>query len=135
MAFPVLSSITYITGFGAPTLILNQTSLDGNIEFPEVPHEGFLSYPKRNRHVIFRGDLNHGVSHTLSMDDNSEQRVTLLVNWWARKPMEPNCLVMTDHLATKHGFNYPEKVEKVSCPVISSVRGVLAALNAGFCRC
>jgi len=112
MRFPIISTITYLTDAGAPTLILNQTSLDGSIEFPEVPHEGFLSYPKQNRHVVFRGDLNHGVSKTLSLSDNSEERITLLVNWWTDSPMAPNCMTIPDSLATKIGFNYPEKVAK-----------------------
>ena len=60
MKYPIVATITYLTDTGAPTLILNQTSLDGNIEYPPVPHEGVLSYPKKNRHVTFRGDLNHG---------------------------------------------------------------------------
>ena len=85
MSFPIISTITYLTDVGAPTLILNQTSLDGSTDFPDVPHEGFLSYPKKNRHVMFRGDLNHGVSKTLSLDENSDNRVTLLVNWWLEK--------------------------------------------------
>ncbi|GMH83757.1 hypothetical protein TrST_g4906 [Triparma strigata] len=114
MSFPIISTITYLTDAGAPTLILNQTSLDGSQEFPEVPHEGFLSYPKANRHVLFRGDLNHGVSKTLSLDeDQPNSRVTLLVNWWTKKPMEPNCMVFTDEIAKKSGFVYPDKVAKV----------------------
>mmetsp|Transcript_26104 Transcript_26104/g.49345 ORF Transcript_26104/g.49345 Transcript_26104/m.49345 type:complete len:405 (-) Transcript_26104:72-1286(-) len=114
MSFPIISTITYLTDAGAPTLILNQTSLDGSQEFPEVPHEGFLSYPKANRHVLFRGDLNHGVSKTLSLDeDQPNSRVTLLVNWWTRKPMEPNCMEFTDEIAKKSGFVYPDKVAKV----------------------
>mmetsp|Transcript_5198 Transcript_5198/g.10995 ORF Transcript_5198/g.10995 Transcript_5198/m.10995 type:complete len:486 (-) Transcript_5198:62-1519(-) len=112
MSFPIISTITYLTDVGAPTLILNQTSLDGSTDFPEVPHEGFLSYPKKNRHVMFRGDLNHGVSKTLSLDENSDSRVTLLINWWVEKPMEPNCMTLSDTLATKIDFNYPEKVAK-----------------------
>ncbi|GMI33472.1 hypothetical protein TeGR_g12473 [Tetraparma gracilis] len=113
MRFPIVSTITYLTDSGAPTLILNQTSLDGSIEYPEVPHEGFLSYPKTNRHVTFRGDLNHGVASTLSLSSSSEERVTLLVNWWVSSPMAPNCQTIPDGLATKIGFNYPEKVDKI----------------------
>ena len=111
MRYPILSTITYLTNFGAPTLILNQTSLDGSIEFPEVPHEGFLSFPKASRHVIFRGDLNHGVSSSQSLDKKSDERVTLLVNWWTTKPMEPNCHIITDANAKKLKLYYPDKVQ------------------------
>ncbi|GMH55409.1 hypothetical protein TrRE_jg11814 [Triparma retinervis] len=130
MSFPVLSTITYLTDVGAPTLILNQTSLDGSVEYPEVPSEGFLSYPKKNRHVIFRGDLNHGVSKTLSLDEEGSERVTLLVNWWISKPLEPNCMVLTDDLATEIGLNYPSEVAS-HLSSAGSVSGSQSPVNSG----
>ena len=47
MKLPLVSTVTYLTNIGAPTLILNQTTIDGNEEVPEVPEEGYLSYPKK----------------------------------------------------------------------------------------
>ena len=44
MSFPVLSTVTYLDDIGAPTLILNQTTLDGNGENPLIPEYGTLVY-------------------------------------------------------------------------------------------
>ena len=62
MSYPVLSTITYLDDVGAPTLILNQTLKEDHEtgaaeDDPLVPEYGTLVYPKRGRHVIFRGDL------------------------------------------------------------------------------
>jgi hypothetical protein len=54
MRFPMRGTITYLTDYGAPTVILNQTTVDGNVENPVIPHTGYIAYPKKNRHVIFR---------------------------------------------------------------------------------
>jgi len=113
MKYPIVATITYLTDTGAPTLILNQTSLDGNVEYPPVPHEGVLSYPKKNRHVTFRGDLNHGVAKSLSLDSEQESRMTLLVNWWIEKPMAPNCDYISDMTAKRINFYYPEEVAEM----------------------
>jgi hypothetical protein len=56
MIFPFLSTITYLTDGGAPTLILNQTTNQfGNDEVPAVPSEGFLSFPMAGKHLHFNG--------------------------------------------------------------------------------
>lgn len=54
MRYPKFSTITYLTSIGAPTLIFNQTTPDGNVDIPAIPDDGFISFPKLNRHVIFR---------------------------------------------------------------------------------
>ena len=113
MSYPILSTITYLTDSGAPTLIVNQTSLDGNVEVPEIPEHGVLSFPKQGRHVIFRGDLNHGVAKTVSLDSVNDERITLLVNWWGEKPMEPNCMVLGDKQAKKLKLHYPNDVSAI----------------------
>lgn len=107
MKMPLVSTVTYLTSVGAPTLILNQTTIDGNMEVPEVPEEGYLSYPKPNRHIMFSGDLQHGVLGTAApaMSDERAGRVTLLINWWDVAPLEPNTRPLTDDLAQKMGID------------------------------
>ena len=97
LVHPILSTVLYLTDEGSPTVILNQTSPDGNIEIPIVPQQGYFIYPKKNRYMIFAGDLQHGVCGTCNyylMNDkkrkNDKKRITLLVNWWDQKPEEPN---------------------------------------------
>eukprot|EP00960_Hanusia_phi_P044515 756685-Hanusia_phi.AAC.5 len=100
MKFPEVSTVTYLRGEGAPTVIFNQTTPDGNAQVPISPREGFLSYPRENRHLTFRGNLQHGVPAELAPENSesmvqlrgkSGERITFLVNWWATKPLGPNC--------------------------------------------
>ncbi len=105
--FPPLSTVTYLRGDGAPTLILNQTLPLGNFQplgvrcRPLLPENGFLSYPKSNRHLVFRGNTQHGVAAKLAPQigghSQTSQRITLLVNWWIHgPPSAPNCMHVTD---------------------------------------
>ncbi len=56
MIFPSMSTITYLTDGGAPTVILNQTTNQfGNDEVPAVPSEGYLSFPMAGKHLHFNG--------------------------------------------------------------------------------
>mmetsp|Transcript_9831 Transcript_9831/g.16344 ORF Transcript_9831/g.16344 Transcript_9831/m.16344 type:complete len:355 (-) Transcript_9831:608-1672(-) len=98
MSFPEVSTITYLTSHGAPTLVLNQTTPDGNGNDPELPRRAWLTSPVPNKHVLFRGNLQHGVHGLLSPDDeqapaaSASRRLTLLINWWREQPLEPNCI-------------------------------------------
>jgi hypothetical protein len=108
MKMPLVSTVTYLTDVGAPTLILNQTTIDGNMEVPEVPEEGYLSYPKKNRHIMFSGDLQHGVMGSAAPESSGsiqQGRVTLLINWWDVAPLEPNTRVLTDETAASIGLD------------------------------
>jgi len=101
MKMPVLSTITYLTNTGGPTLVLDQSSnRGGNVQTPELPVSGVLVYPKKNRHVLFRGNLQHGVVGEFGAKRGS-QRVTFLVNWWDQKPMSPYCMSIDDNVADK----------------------------------
>jgi len=96
MKMPVLSTITYLTDEGGPTLVLDQSSnRGGNRQTPELPTKGVLVYPKKNRHVLFRGNLQHGVVGEFG-EKRGGQRVTFLVNWWDKKPMSPYCMSIDD---------------------------------------
>ena len=53
MKHPLLSTITYLTDNGSPTVIFNMTT-DGNFDAPTIPTTAYISFPKRNRHTIFR---------------------------------------------------------------------------------
>lgn len=96
MKMPILSTITYLTSFGAPTLIFNQsTNRAGNREVPAVPRSAALVYPRANRHVVFRGNLQHGVVGELGeakgTTGSQGKRITFLVNWWDKAPIAPYC--------------------------------------------
>ena len=92
---PLAATITYIAaggGCGSPTVVFNRTTPDGIVKVPPVPRNAVLVYPRRGRHVLFRGDAWHGVHGALAAGDSScctgEHRLTLLVNFWDSKPQE-----------------------------------------------
>ena len=100
MRFPEVSTVTYLTDVGAPTLVLNQTTPDGNEEVPPVPAMAALIHPSRNKHLLFRGNLHHGVTGELlrsapggtSGSEAGNRRLTLLINYWRYQPMPPNLM-------------------------------------------
>jgi hypothetical protein len=87
LRFPLLSTVTYISDNGGPTIVLNQTlSSDGERLQPAVPYAGAIVFPRKGRHLLFPGGYFHGVRGDLALVDRpSVARVTFLVNWWARE--------------------------------------------------
>lgn len=58
----------------------------------------FLSAPKINKYTTFQGDLLHGVIEKPA--DKGQMRLTLLINYWDRQPLPPNCVTL-DHSKLK----------------------------------
>ena len=107
MKHPAISTVTYLSDIGAPTMILNQTTPDGNREIPDIPEEAYLVYPKSNNHLLFNGNLQHGVISSAASRTSStsiKKRVTLLINWWCEKPGEPNAIFLTPKIIQKMGL-------------------------------
>eukprot|EP00946_MAST-07B_sp_MAST-7B-sp1_P002408 g2408.t1 len=104
MKMPILSTVTYLTDVGGPTLVLNQSSnRGGNKQEPELPVRGLLVYPKKNRHMLFRGNLQHGVVGEFGQDiEGGAERITFLVNWWDKRPMAPYCMEVSDRVIDNH---------------------------------
>ena len=101
MKMPVLSTVTYLTDVGGPTLVLNQSSnRGGNRQEPELPVKGIFVYPKKNRHMLFRGNLQHGVVGEFGAEGG--ERITFLVNWWDKRPMAPYCMNLSDEVVENH---------------------------------
>ena len=112
LTFPLLGTVTYFGETGGPTLVLDQAvGGDQAALTPAVPAQGGLVWPRRNRHLLFRGDRYHTVLGGLAREQQQQQqqqqreevggaeggakgaakrplRVTFLLNWWARK-LEP----------------------------------------------
>jgi len=102
---PLWSSILYLNHFpSSPTVIFDQVlSPDGNSWIPAQAQSGKTLHAIPNHYVVFRGDLRHGVVFDpaplpVSPDSNQaplspDLRLTLLINYWDRRPMPPNCRV------------------------------------------
>jgi hypothetical protein len=91
---PLWSSVFYLNRFpSAPTLVLDQVlSPDGKSWVPPEAKSGrkFPAIP--NQYAVFRGDLRHGVeAKPAKGKPSNELRLTLLVNFWDRRPVPPNC--------------------------------------------
>jgi hypothetical protein len=115
---PHLSTVTYLTDFGSPTIIMNcrvhpfeGTWIVPSSENCEGPVEGFVSWPLRGKHTSFDGRYLHAapcdlmedgvfekqIQFTPSEDDEKwnkiqkrrHRRVTVLVNIWLNyKPFD-----------------------------------------------
>ena len=100
---PLWASILYLNRFpSSPTVILDQVlSPDGKSWIPPKADSGRSLDAVPNHYVVFRGDLRHGVvasgatAEKASEIEQTEKppalRLTLLVNYWKRRPAPPNC--------------------------------------------
>jgi len=100
---PLWSSILYLNRFpSSPTVVLDQVlSPDGKSWIPPKAKSARTFDAIPNQYVVFRGDLRHGVvangasdtadRHSSERADASGLRLTLLINYWDRRPVPPNC--------------------------------------------
>ena len=86
---PHLSTVTYLSDHGAPTLVLATSSPDAPttdevVRCYDALPSGALSYPRLGKTIVFNGSLLHGAVPAGPDDRISPggQRVTLLVNVW-----------------------------------------------------
>ena len=99
MKLPPLVGVTHLEEWGAPTVVLNQTSIaNGNLDAPTIPTSGWLVYPKRNKHCIHRGDLHHGAPQSMAAVrvPIGAKRHSFITSWETEKPLEPNCRRVSD---------------------------------------
>ncbi|MCB0309016.1 MAG: hypothetical protein KDD48_06555 [Bdellovibrionales bacterium] len=84
---PKFGSIVYVSDSGGPTVILDQRVDPKKGLIPEQAKKGTLIYPKKNQFAIFAGNLRHGVYPAEFQSKNGSNRITFLINWWHRKPI------------------------------------------------
>eukprot|EP00939_MAST-03C_sp_MAST-3C-sp1_P003978 g3978.t1 len=80
MRTPDLSTVTYLTNSGGPTLIFDQHVRENQTTFPSEPTRSFAVWPKTGRHCVFRGDMYHVVRGDMARVFGD--RYTFIVNWW-----------------------------------------------------
>ena len=54
MKHPLVSTVTYISSIGAPTVIFNMSSPNARVHVPISPVSAHVVYPQANTHVLFR---------------------------------------------------------------------------------
>ena len=108
---PTLSTVTYLTAVGAPTLILNTRGTPTAATAAEVAAQvhgpvlsGGLSYPRVGEHIAFDGAKLHGAVPCRGGEAPSgTRRVTFLVNLWLH--------------------HRPFGVERLPAPLAATLRG------------
>src|SRR6267142_2369225 len=100
---PLWSSILYLNRFpSSPTIVYDQVlAPDGHSWIPPKPKAGRSLEAIPNHYVVFQGDVRHGVVANgagQKVANRSTQtkklptlRLTLLINYWHRRPSPPNC--------------------------------------------
>lgn len=85
---PHLSTVTYLTDGGAPTIVFDDSIPDEALIDREMKNS-FISWPRRGKHLVFDGRFLHGApSDLLSEKETVNLRVTFLVNIWLHhKPL------------------------------------------------
>ena len=71
------------SGFAGPTAVIDQLfDAEQGKAVPDSPERTALVFPFKNQYMLFDGRLGHGVLGSSS----KQPRMTMLVNWWAKKP-------------------------------------------------
>jgi hypothetical protein len=104
VAFPLWASILYLNHFpSSPTVVLDQVLDDDKKSLvPPKAKYGRSLEPVPNHYVVYRGNLYHGVvangngkqvppSRSTKTKKPPEMRLTLLINYWERRPLPPVC--------------------------------------------
>jgi hypothetical protein len=92
---PIFGSVMYLNSYpSSPTVVLNQvTSPDGRSKVPAKAEIREVVQAVANRYMVFRGNIRHGVipEKDAGHAPTDDLRLTLLVNYWDRRPMPPIC--------------------------------------------
>ncbi|GAC1343654.1 MAG: hypothetical protein NVSMB23_17710 [Myxococcales bacterium] len=91
---PLLSSVFFFNRVrGGQLALTDQLPGRGGAPLPAVPTALSVAVPRRNRYVVFRGDRFHGVLDAqgrarsrASRAPSGRLRVTLVINFWDRRP-------------------------------------------------
>jgi len=138
--FPEVGTVTYLSSGGTPTLVLDQrfgddaclkvpgavcpSSMD-----PPLAKEGLLVYGEPTSHLVFRGNLLHGVPHELAPQttDDEARRFVLAVNWWSgSKPASEGslpCVPLSDADWRRRGLYRTDGHPVRSVPTAHRIRG------------
>ena len=88
------STITYLTDYGQPTVVLDYMHDWMKKQFYIMGDNAwtFWSSPKMGKHINWSLPYFHGVPHNYGYLPEGEKRVTLMYNVWKTKPWEPECI-------------------------------------------
>ena len=156
-AFPLLSSVTFLTNHGGPTFVIQQTTDSTMSKLcperscckTENPLTGSLVWPMENTTIAFPGTFLHGVlgvqhddrSDVFMMDEVKDSaheaelpRVTLMINVWEQPLQDPTCVTLREatsaYMQQRHGKVLPEaEVQASSEPFAAPKRIELGVVS------
>lgn len=83
----------------APTVVLWQHyDSSTGCACPEAPESCALVFPRAGNLLLFDGALGHGVLESVAPDE----RMTLLINWWAHQPQVRGIIPLAAGRLTMH---------------------------------
>ena len=101
---PALSSVLFLNRVRGGSLVVTRQRPDRrNPALAPLPLDGDLVAPRPNRFVWFDGRLTHGVLDAQNQipgrgrRGTGELRLTLVMNWWKRRPVAVPSLQSTSH--------------------------------------
>ena len=124
MIHPQVSTVTYLTDGGAPTLIVDtRTKAPFDALRPDPITTAHLSWPTRGKHISFDGRYEHTAAHPLAYHFRSPAergpRISFLVNVWLHhQPLD--IPVFDEALVAKHNLSdlpVPFAIPKTPRPV------------------
>lgn len=79
---PHLSTVTYLTDIGAPTMVLSKRvdPMSGDTVMEDSDVTGFVSWPKRGKHLSFDGRYLHAAPSDLMEENKFEEQCTFKVS-------------------------------------------------------
>ena len=83
---PLLSTVTYLSNCGEPTVILETSQLSNNTIYH--PKTAYVSMPKINKHVAFDSRLFHGSSGPLFVGNEGDVRIAIGTNFHTQRSLE-----------------------------------------------
>eukprot|EP00985_Skeletonema_marinoi_P012885 scaffold6301_cov157-Skeletonema_marinoi.AAC.2 len=83
---PVLSTVTYLSDSGEPTLILDTSQLTNDTIYH--PTNAYVSMPKKNKHLAFDSRLFHGSSGPLFVGKEGDVRIAIGTNFHTQRSLE-----------------------------------------------
>lgn len=106
----------FLNSVGGPSAVFNQRLNEYGMT-PRTASEASLIFPRSNQYATFLGDRYHGVmqpeagaEYVSHNEENTTHRLTLLINYWRRRPRESasnkthHCLYKSSYKASLSDF-------------------------------
>lgn len=112
---PLLSTVTYLSDNGEPTLILDTSQLANDTIYH--PTNAYVSMPKTNKHMAFDSRLFHGSSGPLFAGKEGDVRIAIGTNFHTQRSLET--IYSKKHLSMKQYVHRPLEVrlEEATPPI------------------